>query len=514
MTLFHVDRGLKHAYEKSLIKPRWELVGNQPKAIETVKRTLLGEITISAVQGPPGTGKTSILENFAEECLDEIVTSKERNLYVYIAPTNYLTYSAFIRITSILLRKGFTLRDVISTIRIYGSKITTDQSLPSLNFAEKQRLTIEELKQLNGDIPTDSVRLVFTTEFQRITGRFAGSPPKAIRLVVDEASKTPYFRALLPLADKLARESETYYPQSMAILGDPEQAIVVPEEYKERNIPLLMRYVERVLKRRNLFEERWIMLNRTFRLPSPSERPISHGYYNGKLIAYYNSEQRLKLIEEIIIDNSRKARRILQDLGIDVRSSKVQALLDAIDEAYTSRIPILTIETRRFRGGDTYEQERSELAFISSAYLQALSKLSSGYQPSMVITAPYSDLVNNVSYRFNMRGLTPRIGKPQCVTVQSMIGGEADIIVTMLGKEWSVQDAGYTAYRWSEPETIYPREPELLNVQLSRHKMGMIVIGSIENMKYLHDNRRRIRTTFREILNLTEEGKVVKLSLH
>ena len=513
MTLFHVDQGLKQAYEKSLIKPHWELIGNQPKAIEIVKRTLLGEIAISAVQGPPGTGKTSVLENFAEECLDEIVTSKERNLYVYIAPTNYLTYSAFIRITSILLRKGFTFRDVISTIRIYGSRISTDQSLPSLNFIEKQQLTIEELKQLNGDIPTDSVRLVFTTEFQRITGRFTGSPPKAIRLVVDEASKTPYFRTLLPLADKLARESKTYYPESMAVLGDPEQAIVVPEEYRERNIPLLMKYVERILKRRNLFDERWILLDRTYRLPSPSERPISHGYYNGRLIAYYNSEQRLKPIEEIIIDNSRKAKRILQDLGINVGNSKVQTLLNAIDETYVSRIPILMIETGRFRGGDTYEQVRSELAFISSAYLQILSKLSSNYQFSMVVTAPYSDLVNNVSYRFNMKGLTTRVGKPQCVTVQSMIGGEADIVVTMLGKEWSVRDAGYTAYRWFEPETIYPREPELLNVQLSRHKIGMIIIGSVENMKHLYDNRRRIKTTFSEMSNLTEEGKVIKVNL-
>jgi hypothetical protein len=44
-----------------------------------------------------------------------------------------------------------------------------------------------------------------------------------------------------------------------------------------------------------------------------------------------------------------------------------------------------------------------------------------------------------------------------------MLGGEDDIIISLLGKEWS---AGAND---DEGETIYFREPENLNVQFSRH---------------------------------------------
>jgi len=58
-----------------------------------------------------------------------------------------------------------------------------------------------------------------------------------------------------------------------------------------------------------------------------------------------------------------------------------------------------------------------------------------------------------------------------------MLGGEDDIIISLLGKEWSAR-ANY-----DEGETIYFREPENLNVQLSRHRLMLIVIGNLQKLR-------------------------------
>jgi len=58
-----------------------------------------------------------------------------------------------------------------------------------------------------------------------------------------------------------------------------------------------------------------------------------------------------------------------------------------------------------------------------------------------------------------------------------MLGGEDDIVISMLGKEW------ISGTNDDEEVTIYFREPENLNVQLSRHKLMLIVIGNLQTLR-------------------------------
>ena len=172
-----------------------------------------------------------------------------------------------------------------------------------------------------------------------------------------------------------------------------------------------------------------------------------------------------------------------------------------------------------FRRGDTFDDTRASLALTVSSFLQAAAS-KSNYAFEVAITAPYSDLVNTVEFRFDRRGLSSAIGKPRITTVQSIIGGEADVVVTMLGKEWSLEDLRLAppSYRQRAMmdfyETLYPREPEVLNVQLSRHKSMLVVIGNIGRLRWLRVGRDdRIAKTGERLLSLVEEGKAVYVNL-
>jgi hypothetical protein len=93
-------------------------------------------------------------------------------------------------------------------------------------------------------------------------------------------------------------------------------------------------------------------------------------------------------------------------------------------------------------------------------------------------------------------------------TVQAMIGGEQDFVVTMLGKEYAASD-------WAEAfATLYAREPELLNVQLSRHRRLLVAIGCVECLKNFRLRRggiddERISETGKKMMELIEGGRAV-----
>lgn len=520
MTTYFIDEGINQAQLEAQREVKYAFVGNQPQAVELMEKSIEGNVTLAAVQGPPGTGKTSVVEAFAERKLVDLLASNERVLVVYVAPTNHLVFEAFQRISRQLIRAGYDPISIFRSLRVYGSKIRPfrSRSNPRIN------VDVDLIQKTMGAIEVDEVRFVFTTEFQRISYRLSDVNLDRIHIVVDEASKSPYFRVFLPLADMLVRHPEQY-PSSMLVLGDPQQAITVSEEFREYNIPLLMEYVKRVLRRNNLFGERWVMLDTSFRLPRPSEEPISEGYYDGMLNAYYSASERLSKIRDSIIDNRNKILRILDSCGINVTSEETRKIIDSIETAASDlkNAPLVLAETNHFLGGDTFDDKRVKPALVASAYLQAASKLG-GNAFSVAVTAPYSDLVNAISFRFDHKRLSPRIGKPRSVTVQSVIGGEADVIVTMLGKEWSFMDSRFippSALSSEYRETIYPREPELLNVQLSRHRTLMIVIGNLGRLRRLQADHHyqfrgveRIRKTIHKMSELVEEGSAVYSKLH
>jgi hypothetical protein len=59
-------------------------------------------------------------------------------------------------------------------------------------------------------------------------------------------------------------------------------------------------------------------------------------------------------------------------------------------------------------------------------------------------------------------------------TIHSALGSEADIIVAVLGKEYKGKE--------EDKMTIYFQTPELINVQFSRHRRMLVIIGNIEKL--------------------------------
>ncbi len=496
MGILYLDEGLRDALKLAERKERWDLLESQEKATKLMKKVIHGDICLGAVQGPPGTGKTSVVEAFARDELSDFITQTEDELIVYMAPTNNLVYEAFRRISAQLIRAGYDIRDILRTVRVYGSKIKVKDDLK----AGGKTYSKDEINDLTEQIDND-VRIVFATEFQRISNKLEVRPKK-IHIVADEASKSPYFRIFLPLAEKIAKNPEEYYPYSLLVLGDPQQAITVHEEFKDMNVPLLMKLTERILKAHNLKKECWVMLDTTFRMPRPSENPISYGFYNGKLHAYYTSRERMTIVRDAILDNIDKITRWLDRIGINVSSGLVRSIISGVEEAASSNTPIIVVETRPFRSGDTFDGERVQTAFIVTSIFQLASHFSE-YDFTVTTTAPYCDIVDAVMFRF-LRRFGKSIRRPRAATVQSIIGGESDVIVATLGKEWALSEVHY--YPSEDIETIYKREPELLNVQLSRHRSTVVIIGNVDKLTSLRE--RRIRKTVEKLKDMEGRGAV------
>jgi len=473
----------------------------QQAAINILTSILRGnvELPVAAVQGPPGTGKTTVVEGFvqyekglADYMLRETTSSE---IIIYTAPTNFLAWDAFRRVVTALLRKGFSLRDILDLVRVYGSKIKPCRPgyIPRTDEVRKILGKINQL--MSREIDVYIVKLIFAVEFQRVSSKFTAKPSR-INFIVDEASKTPYYRFLLPVADAIIRSPGTY-PASLMVLGDPEQAITVPEEFRDHRVPLLMRKVIYSLNNlgSNIIRKHHVLLQVTYRLPRPSEEPISHGYYDGRLRSYYRLTDRGVVCQllEIISQERAKIETKLQTLP-SIWDEITKKLLDAIVCAYANNIPLIAVNTRRFRQRaiPTFDPRRVEIATRFAAIFSVATDyadLRLGY----AITAPYSDLVNTAAYRIRRR-LGKVLPKPTTTTVQAMIGNESDIVITMLGKEWSSQ-VGFDDY-----ETIYAREPEVLNVQLSRHRGLEVIIGDLENLSRFP--ARKVAKTAKQLLSL------------
>jgi len=529
MTIYYLSHYLQLAYMYSqsrehALEPATE---SQKRAVELFEKTVLGEIGLSAVQGPPGTGKTSVFDIGVNRVWKKIVDDPERVIVVYVAPTNHLVVEAFTRFSTTLLRNGFSSRSIISLARVYGSRIAPCKDSDVLKLDVE--LSCSDLRSLMGDLDPENVRFIFTTEYQRISRKLVKHPGR-VHFVVDEASKTPFYRVFLPLAKSILSNPEIYYPRSMIVLGDPRQAITVDESLRIYHIDLLMEYVEKMLKEYKLYDDYFVFLDTTFRLPGPTEQPVSWGFYDGKLKAYENFGIRYGKFKDLFKAVLGIARNELSKV-IDTSKSLVKTILDKLDEALTNGIPIVVFETRTFPKGDTFHAERVKVAYIAGLYLSIIaSKLAelAEQKLSVGITAPYSDLVQSAGFyvRKRIRELGRSYALIKATTVQSVVGGEFDIVVTMLGKEWSIaelegeerQDVARIL------ETMYFLEPEVLNVQLSRHKLFLVIIGNLERMRQsaktapgknprLKLAKKWIKQTVEVLKNLAGENRALNVPL-
>ncbi len=495
-----------------------ELNESQRKALDILAGAIKGEmeVPLGAVQGPPGTGKTSIVEAFARYVLPKSLDDIEsRELVVYVAPTNYLAVEAFKRIAAALLSSGgFTLRDVLDMTRVYGHKVVPGSCADLRN----KGITEDMVRRvIHGEVRPGAVRLVFATEFQRVSGRFAEEPGR-VHLIVDEASKSPYFRAFIPMADAVMRFKG--YLSSLVALGDPEQAIAVPREFRG-TVPLLMEKIMGLLRRHGLEEDNYELLRVTYRLPKPSEEPISHGFYDGKLQAHYTASRRLAEVRYAFEDSREKVLGLLDEIGAS--DTETMMVHEAIYNAVTSDVPLVVLDTgREFRPASkaisTYDGERARVAVKAALVLQAYSLLGGG-PPAFgtLVNAPYSDMASNVSFAFATRYTSrlPRLRPPSSLTVHSHIGGESDFVVAVLGKEYMPSSSKRPAWAPDPLLTIYFNEPQVLNVQLSRHKKLLVIVGHVGRLAVprRHPQWRKLADTASSILDLADRGHALHVKL-
>lgn len=497
------------------------LNSSQQKAVDILVRVMKGsaKAPLGGVQGPPGTGKTSVVESFVHDHMADMLNDMLDELVIYIAPTNHLVAQAFERVVAALLARGYTLRDIVDRARVYGSKVTVrdcEKVFRAKGVDESPPSETALKSMVYGPVDPAVVRIVFATEYQRVSGRFTSKPGR-IHLVVDEASKSPYYRAFISIADAIMRYSD--YPASLVVLGDPEQAITVPETFRAQRVSLLMNKVMYLVRQHGLERDNFVMLDTTYRLPGPSEQPISHGFYDDRLRAYEPARWRLRSLRELFEDTRTRVERMLRSTVS--WSTELDKLFNAVYEAVTSEKPLVVVETGEFsapRTASTYDKRRTklglEVSLILQAYARAARELGSYAEFSTMVIAPYSDIVTNVAFNFK-HSYGQYFEPPLSATVQAVIGGEADAVVAILGKEYS----GRSDYDpWVDDnfyQTMYYNEPQVLNVQLSRHHKLMVVIGAVRKLARAGGSwaGRRLSRTAQKMLELAERGDAVWVRL-
>lgn len=448
-------------------------------AVELVKKKIVAidSERISLVQGPPGTGKTTIFHQVINECLDEV---DENEVFLYIAPTNKLVADMLTRVASIYRNRGRTLEDLKKEVRVYGSRFRYGEGF-------------EHLRK-----PIDNnVKIVLSTEYQRI---YESEADRRYHLLIDEASKSPIHRPLITISDRLLEliqqsEGEGIL-ESLNVIGDPKQAIALGDEYRGREDLLLLTNLIRGLlseklktevdrgeidvteaalrELRGIFYE---FLEITRRLPYPSETPISVGFYSGNLRAYKKADEVLKEIANKWDSNE---ARELSNLNEDYSKT-----VDILDSAISTGIPIIYVHVRGDYLRDyLFNERKAKVGLLFSCAIKKILK------ESVTVVAPYVDQQLQMKLRMqHLYGdmLGQDVRTINFTTVHRMLGAEDSHIIAVLGKE-------RTGKLYHE-RTIYFMEPEVFNVQLSRHKKLLVIVGDLFKL------RREAKKTYEYLSN-------------
>jgi len=437
-------------------------------AVKLVERKISAQDNerVALVQGPPGTGKTTVFHEIIRNWHEKL---DKDEVMLYIAPTNKLVADMLIRIASVYYSLGKSKDDLKREVRVYGS-----------------RFKYGEFSKMRAPVDNE-VRIILTTEYQRIHELAR----KRYHLMIDEASKSPIHKPLITLSDELihmlSSSTEDYLLESLNVIGDPKQAIALGEEYKGRKDLLLLLNLMRSLLPEELREEvdegvmditdaahealkgkYYEFLEVTRRIPAPSESPISIGFYSGKLRAYRSACEVLKELENKW--NPNYARQLRGE------SEEFSKVVDLIEEAITAGLPMIYVHVsggkwRSYLFPDILFDERR--ARIGLLFAKTISMV---LGENVTIVSPYVDqqLQMKLRIRYEYEGAIKPMeegGRISFNTIHRMLGAEDSHIVAVLGKEYSSFSHG--------DRTIYFLEPELLNVQFSRHKSCLIIIGDI-----------------------------------
>ncbi|MGC8988051.1 AAA domain-containing protein [Infirmifilum sp.] len=483
---------LTEAIERAKKEAEWYKVSTaQPSssAAQLVVNTVDNR-GVCVVQGPPGTGKTHVLE----QAIDTVMRKLDKGeLVLYVASTNKLVYDMFYRLTKRLYQKGYRDSDVKRMIRVYGSKFDYSGS-----------------EVLGKDID-EHTHIVLATSYQK---RVHGDLIKEVHIMVDEASRSRLYEPIIDIVPLLinAVEKGRSINGSLSVVGDPMQAIGLGELYvvkRHKRVEHLLE--EKILHsllelrglqpskepliltrmaREHLRGQHYEFLDITYRLPEPTERPISEGYYDGELRAKYKASDKLA-----DVDYFGPRHELLKDPYFSLAFSLVEELV-------TTKRSLLVIETRsRYAVSDLglrYDPTRAKIGSVVGVSIVASTGLRT------YVISPYRDMVQQMKL-FTKRFYSHHLGvlRDNLVfdTVHSTLGSEADAVVAILGRE----DFD------PENKTVYFQEPELFNVQLSRHKRMLVLIG--DPVKLLREAERAdqemnstqyrpIRTTIKRLLEL------------
>ena len=423
--------------------------------------------------GPPGTGKTAVI-NIAEFEVFEGIDRDEA--VIYVAPTNRLVRESAVRTLALLLSKGYSRSELSGLIRVYGSQFKPEH--------------------LNED-----VRIVFTTPYQPGALKSLSRIKRTVHLMVDEASTTPLHEPFIEIAMAMAeviRRKQLEWIYSFSVIGDPMQAIAgeytlrdkfkllivgrlllesMPEDERERvlqNPPELFEVAERYSSRLDI---KYSFLEYTYRIPRPTESIVSKSFYKEKLKGVESYDQRLK---DIKLEAPGLKSNVLQRCLI-LNESNIR---NKLDNALDSQIPVVYIEDkgpaylvkegRRPKELEELDVKRARVASEIATYLAA----STLDHVRIDVLTPYVEMKTQIQSHLNsligsmseLKSLKRRI---RVSTVHSALGSEADIVVAVLGKEYRGRE---------QAETIYFQTPDLVNVQFSRHKRLLAVIGNIKRL--------------------------------
>lgn len=447
--------------------------------------------SIAVVQGPPGTRKTLSMFSSIEKVIENL---DQNDLIIYIAPTNALVAQGVQYAVRALFRRGYDRKDIPKVLRVYGSQF---------KYAGEY-LTLR-------DKVDKETKIVLTTPYQTPSIENKG----IIHLMIDEASRMRLHEAFMAVRKEIINRvtKGESFEGSMIVVGDPMQAIVLPEDYREytklrKERLILESFIEGLLQargistkgsgstelirlaREHLRGEWYEFIDITYRLPSPTEQPISVGYYNRDLRAKFSFKEKIK---QLGIDTGNSSKRFNDKL--------LDTLSEVVFDCLSTNRPILIIEPS---SKDWLDESFGILNEPNRAQIAgALGIVLSSYGLRTTVVTAYRDQAFHTrisieeKYRFGPKhehGL-----RLEYINVHRMLGGESDAIVAVMGKEYKTPT--------TEIRTVYFQEPELLNVQLSRHKVFLAIIGDPRLLiRSAKDLDRHNRTQmYKPIIDTSEE---------
>jgi len=440
---------------------------------EAVKKTLLREafLPLMAVQGVPGAGKTTILMNILLGALNGL---DARVKLLYTAPTNALVTETLVRVMAILRDGGYSYSEIFKMIRVYGSKIPSEPTVSRLEMVLKKRGINESAADLVSLIsrslyaPIDGeTKLILATESQRVSSKSLAESGFRFSAFHDEASRSPLYHLFVPYMDKLVK-GDVDVISSLVVVGDPFQAISVPQAFIQSRYPLLAVQAVACAIKNSDYPKQYQQLRYTLRVPKPLHLPIKEGFYSNEELLRGQCIDKLEL--ESVVDVKARLEGVQFDVNrcrSGIRKEKFREICNYLDAAINGRVGLVVVDTMSFPPGTNFDEWRARFAL---EVLKGLKAGLEGYEGDVLVTAPYTDMVNYIATRAGIE----RLHRVKVYTVDSVLGGEAPIHIAVLGKEWITQ----------ESTTYYFDYPNLLNVQLSRENSIKIIIGDITTLSH------------------------------